>query len=588
MYTPGSSCSMDPTGGGPISQLWAFLRAHGLQHLAVDLVRHRVHSVESIAHNASQLVEAGMREADVSQLLECIQPSRSQNPRGRSDLPPIRPNGQRASFTLALVAAEPNNRKRSLEDLDRDILARSTEPAQVSRLRTYRAICSAWGIAAFPLSVENIRCCAASLKAGRYRSASLYLQAAVNHQLRFLREPVHPLLRSTIKDVVRSIKRGLGPSRLKEGFDVFALTSIVDVDDDSPFDFRRPSHLVDVCILGCWYMLREIELAGAYRQHLTIEADEVRLLIPVHKTATSGTLTQRSLRCPCSTIIHRLCPWHAAERHLIRLNGMKVQSTSVFPLMPDSNGQVISKATFVEALRDLLTLAGVSVWMEVDEGHRLSRFGGHALRVSGAMMLANAQVPLYLIQLLQRWSSSAVERYVQCAPLTTVPSVPTGVLSGQDIGLPSALMSSSATTPSATPNPGTPGMVVQQQVVQPSTQDDRVPGIQGQMDKMQKELQAMKSLISTPEVTLVVRPRSRVVHLATVDEQSNMPQVWQTKCGWSYGCSRFFRIPCIEERFSKCKKCFAVDAGQQDPADSDGSSRPAISSSDSSSSDSTS
>ena len=203
-------------------------------------------------------------------------------------------------------------------------------------------------------------------------------------------------------------------------------------------------------------------------------------------------------------------------------------------------------------------------------------------------MLANAQVPLYLIQLLGRWSSSAVERYVQCAPLTTVPSVPTGVLSGQDIGLPSALMSSSATTPSATPNPGTPGMVVQQQVVQPSTQDDRVPGIQGQMDKMQKELQAMKSLISTPEVTLVVRPRSRVVHLATVDEQSNMPQVWQTKCGWSYGCSRFFRIPCIEERFSKCKKCFAVDAGQQDPADSDGSSRPAISSSDSSSSDSTS
>ena len=438
--------------GVPLSHLWEFLRQHGLQQHAVNLIRHGVHSVEGIQHQSAQLVADGMSESDVGQLLACIHPERPQLERGRADLPSLQHNAQTASFTLALVAAQPDNRKRALDELDRDILARSSEPAQVSRLKTYRALCGA----PFPLSVENIRCYAASLKAGGYRSAYLYFQAAVNHQLWFLREPVHPLLRSTIKDVVRSIKRGLGPSRLKEGFDVFALASLVDADDADPFDFQRPAHLVDVCILGCWFMLREIELAGAFRQHLTLDHDEIRLLIPVHKTATAGSLTSRSLRCPCRTIVHRLCPWHTAERHLIRLTSMSgIRPGSPSPLMPDRNGNVVTKA-----------MAGISVYHEGEEHHKLPRFGGHAMRVSGAMVLANAQVPVYLIQLLGRWSSSAVERYIQNAPLTSVPSVPGGVLGQQDMSLPLAFSGSSAATPTLTPSPSTPAPVLQTVVQQ--------------------------------------------------------------------------------------------------------------------------
>ena len=573
--------------GVPLSHLWDFLRQHGLQHLAVSLIRRGVHSVEGIQHMAPQLVGAGMREADVSQLLSCIHPEKTTQKRGRADLPPLSQNGQRASFTLALVAAQPNNRKRALDELDKDILSRSSEPAQVSRLKTYRALCAAWGVAPFPLAVENIRCCAASLKAGGYRSAALYFQAAVNHQLRFMREPVHPLLRATIKDVVRSIRRGLGPSRLKEGFDVFALTSLVDPDDSEPFDFRRPSHLVDVCILACWFMLRELEVAGSLRQHLTIEYDEVRLLIPVHKTATAGTLTTRSLRCPCRTLVHRLCPWHTAERHLIRVNSLqRGQDAASCPLMPDSYGKVVTKAAFIEALRDLLTLAGVSVYTESDEGNRVPRFGGHALRVSGAMMLANAQVPVYLIQLLGRWSSSAVERYIQSAPLTSVPSVPSGVLGQQDLSLPVSLAATPAHAAAGTPSPSTPAPVVQQIVRTTNQPDERVPALAGQMATLQQELHAIRGLISTPDTTLICRPRSRVVHLAMIDEVSNVPQVWQTKCGWSYGLSRFFRVPVIVDRFAKCKKCFPPEQGQADPLDSDGSSGSAGSSEGSSSSDS--
>lgn len=574
--------------GTSLSPLWEFLRRNRLQHLAVELVRHGVHTVEGIAHQSAQLVADGMQECDVSQLLACIQPERQQEQRGRSDLPPLYQNGQRASFTLALVAAQPNDRKRALDDLDRDVLARSTEPAQQSRVRTYRALCAAWGVAPFPLSVENIRCSAASFKAGGYRSAALYLQAAVNYQIRFMKEPIHPLLRATIKDVVRSIKRGLGPARLKEGFDVFSLSSVVDTDDMAPFDFRRPSHLVDVCIIGCWFMLREIELAGAYRQHLTIEADQVHLLIPVHKTASAGALTNRSLRCPCKTLVHRLRPWHAAERHLIRLNMMDSKKSSIAsPLMPDPAGNVVTKAAFIDALRMMLLKAGISVYVVGESGQQLPRFGGHSMRVSGAMMLANAQVPLYLIQMLGRWSSSSVERYVQNAPLNSVPSLPSGVFGQQDFNLPVSLVGSQP-GPHNVPNPSTPAMAPSVVVQPAATSDDRVPALTAVVDSIKQELQIMRGLISTPESIFIARPRSKVVHLARVDEHSNIPQVWQTKCGWSYGCSCFFRVPSIEDRHSKCKKCFPSGDGHLDPADSEESQDEADSSGDSSSSESSS
>ena len=567
-----------------VSPLWDLLRRNGLEHIAVVLVKHGVHSVNGLAHQATQLVDAGVEESDVTRLLSCIYPETTQTPRGRGDLPVLHQSGQRASLTLALVAAQPNNRKRSLDDLDKDILARSSEPAQLSRLRTYGALCAAWGVAPFPLSVESIRCCAASLKAGHYRSAALYFQAAVNHQLRFLREPVHPLLRSTIKDVNRSIKRGLGPARLKEGFDVFVLSQLVDTSDADPFDFRRPSHLADVVIIGSWFMLREIELAGAYRQHLTIEAGEIRLLIPVHKTASAGTLTSRSLRCPCRTVEHRLCPWHAAERHLIRLNGMPASRSSVVqPLMPDPLGNVVTKIAFVEALRQMLTRAGVTVFLEGDDGQQIPRFGGHSMRVSGAMMLANAKVPVYLIQLLGRWSSSAIERYIQQAPLTSVPSLPDGVLGSQSLQIPEA-WEASPSTPGQLVSPPTPAPVVHQLTQQVHQYDGRVPALASQVETLQREVQVMRGLISTPEATFVSRPRSRVVHISLIDEQSNIPQVWQTKCGWSYGCSRFFRLQVIEDRFTKCKKCFPEEHGP-DRIDSDDSDVANSSSSDSSSSD---
>ncbi len=312
-----------------LSELRGALRAARSQHVAVDLIELGVRSIDDLVRESARLIEHGMSEKDIQEILQKCQPSRRSTSTARSDLPPVQELSRLTSFTLALRAAQPNNRKRSLEELDRDVVARSSAPSHESRLKTFRALAAAWEVQPFPLSVESVRCVAASLKAG-YRSAQLYFQSAINFQLRTLRKVVHPLLRSLIKDTVRTIKRGLGPAHLKHGFDPFLVTGLTDPNDSDPFDPDRLSHFVDVVVIAVWFMLREIEIASARQRHLFHEGSELHMVIPVHKTSSEGAYTTRILRCGCQAIAQRL------YAHLIRLSGHPMNRPgSSLPLVPD-------------------------------------------------------------------------------------------------------------------------------------------------------------------------------------------------------------------------------------------------------------
>ena len=50
----------------------------------------------------------------------------------RGDLPPVGDMARRAPFTLALKAAQPNNRKRAIAELDQDVVASSSAPTTSS------------------------------------------------------------------------------------------------------------------------------------------------------------------------------------------------------------------------------------------------------------------------------------------------------------------------------------------------------------------------------------------------------------------------------------------------------------------------
>ena len=552
-----------------LSRLWDLLRAAHVQHLAVPLLRLGVRSADDLIRDSEKILASGVPEHELQSLLEARIPSVPAQVAARRDLPPVGDMAGRASFTLALKAAQPNNRKRALKELDQDVVARSSAPSQESRLRTFRALAAAWEVDPFPLSAESIRCVAASLKAGGYRSSRLYFQAAIKYQLRILHDTVHPLLRSLIRDMNRSIKRGLGPSQLKHGFDPFLLTGLIDSADSDPFDSERVTHMVDVILLAVWFMLREIEIANCLNSHLLLEGNELHLIIPVHKTSSEGSLTTRVLKCGCRTMLHRLCPWHCAERHLIRLAGHESHRFGgTLPLLPDRSGRVISKYKFIDLLRNVLSCAGIPVVYHDEKGQEFHRFGGHCLRVSGAMMLAASGTPTSLIQLLGRWSSSAVERYVQQAPMTSVPSIPANVLQGDQV---EAFEVNRALDNQA---PSTPGVraISTDRPPPPSQQRDAraMQGIVTKLNAMESEIKMLSELIAKPDETLVVRHKSNIVHLASIDERQNEPVTWHTRCGWYYGCKRFFRVSAVNDRQRRCQKCFQL--GHQGVESPDGGS----------------
>ncbi len=215
--------------------LWAALAKTGLGHHAPVFLELDVTGPNDLVAKSAEVLAKGVKQVELEHVLAALTPTPSVVATGRKDHPTLFSQSGKASLTLALAAAQPNQRKRALEELDNDILSHSSKPANDSRLRTFLAICSAWEVEAFPLSPICIRCVGASFKAGCYRSAGIYFQTAMGYQLRSMGVPVSPFIRSVIRDVVRSVRRGLGPSTLKTGFDVAVLGKLVDPDDDHPF-----------------------------------------------------------------------------------------------------------------------------------------------------------------------------------------------------------------------------------------------------------------------------------------------------------------------------------------------------------------
>ena len=567
----------------PIAGLWEALRRACLGHLAVPLISHGIRSVDDVCRRAEELMAAGVPRSDVEALLAALAPEPSSvDEPGRGDHPVCRPSAQRASFTLALQAAQPNNRKRALESLQDDMLSRSTGPAQASRVRTYRALCSAWGVTAFPMSTESVKCVGASLKAGFYRSPQLYFQAAMGHQMRALGWPVEAMVKGLVKEVVRSVKRGLGPAKLKDSFDVWSLQAATISEDDEPFSLDSVEHCTDMAIIGCWWMLRELEMSAAKAHHLYVDGGLANLLLPVHKTETAGSLSVRSLGCACKDSQLRLCPWHAVERHLVWVyNHGSYRSQRHFPLFPDENGQHPSKQRVISAFHSVLSAVGIDLWRTDEHGSPKARFGGHVLRVSGAQFLASAGISLQHIQLLGRWSSLAVQRYVQLAPLAIVPHLPERVLQNSgplaedaEVMASKALSSGSQIEPSGAVAGG-----------------DMVPAFAGppddamaqRMSVLEEAMVSLRAAMIPPERPYVVRAKSRVVHLAQHDEFNNAPLDWRSKCGWRYGTSNFYRIVQLAAEHHRCKKCFNLAADDEDAASlSDSSSSGVTSSTDSS------
>ena len=109
------------------------------------------------------------------------------------------------------------------------------------------------------------------------------------------------------------------------------------------------------------------------------------------------------------------------KRHMARIRLLGADATSPrAPLFPSGTGGVLSKDQFIRASRATLRACGVETTREF-EGLLLERFTGHIARISGVQWLHNVGVPMQMLQLLGRWASLTILRYLQAAPLQKLP-----------------------------------------------------------------------------------------------------------------------------------------------------------------------
>ena len=547
-----------------LEELWGALRGAGLEELAPSLIRHGVVSLNILSSKYEELRSAGVHGWQIEAILASggtPTAGSEVNPQNadRGDLP-VRNMGKRASMQAALEAAQPNQRQKALASLDQDILAKSTNPAAEARVRTYLALCRAWEVPGFPLDCHNIRCFGASLKAGGYRSAAVYFQAICGHQQRVLRTPVPAIVKLGIRDCVRSIQRGLGERKLKDSFNGLLIGNMAFSTDELPFSFENIAHCRDMAVIGMWFMLREVEMASARAGDLRLEGREVCLCIPIHKTDHKGRFTERSLTCSCTAKIHGLCVWHSSERHLLRLEAhCQDEPRQQLPPFPDQGGRTASKQTSIEAFRRVIEHTGTVLTRMGPDGQESQRFHGHVLRISGAQMLSSSGVELALIQLLGRWTSTAVLRYTQDSALIRVPNIPQQVLSGDDSHVQKIQMQvvqSEAAASSVAPVGRAPAPAA------------RPKALAADIRGLRAELEQVRQAVQKPPQTYVFRPKAKILHKSSQYEENNEPSRWRTPCGWNYGCKTCLRTTDKEDGTRKCRKCFNLsDASSSDSSE---------------------
>ncbi|CAK0866697.1 unnamed protein product [Prorocentrum cordatum] len=131
---------------------------------------------------------------------------------------------------------------------------------------------------------------------------------------------------------------------------------------------------------------------------MALELDEAAL-------ARGGPAAPGSMPCACCAI-HR-------QLDFLDSRGWTDPST---PLFPTETGGTATKEAVVKTFEAIASKLGLPI---VDQGgYRL--WGGHSLRVTGAQWLASQGVSIAVIQLLARWNSDVVFRYVSEAPLLTL------------------------------------------------------------------------------------------------------------------------------------------------------------------------
>ena len=209
---------------------------------------------------------------------------------------------------------------RAVIQLERGIKADSTHVSDDSRLCSMASWLQQWKLDLFPPTVATVKALAASLKAGGYRSANVYLHVYRRECERRGYE-IGSLLRGDLKDYRRSCERGLGGSVRPRALPLECFGSLPA--DRSAWIADGPVNPKAAIICGAWWMCREVELATARARLVEIRWEVEPPLatwhLPTSKADPKALGMARTLKCNCMEFGRARCPVHVMWDHLAYL-----------------------------------------------------------------------------------------------------------------------------------------------------------------------------------------------------------------------------------------------------------------------------
>ena len=205
-------------------------------------------------------------------------------------------------------------------------------------------------------------------------------------------------------------------------------------------------------------------------------------------------------------------------RHLAMLRRWfpdKIDPPVGMPLIPGPGGDTISQAQIIQLFRDAIKLTGNTIKRPgPSTGEPLPRFS-RAPAVCPRMGYS-----VEAVQLIGRWGSDAIRRYIQEAPLQL------------------------------------------QHIANPRAPTYNETSNQQFRSMIQKEVRALQHKY------WVVNPMAKVCHVPAVPETCIDNSRWVTLCGWNYGTS-LYRKQLIKPTTNYCIKCSFLASHKEIDVDSE-------------------
>ena len=314
----------------------------------------------------------------------------------------------------------------ALEELQRDFVSASGRGPAESRLRTVQHMLGLWGLHPLPPTQQHVLALGATLKKGGYRSPEQYLSTYKVWAERQGFAFDAPTLRA-LADAKRSATRGIGGSIKTMGLPLHLLGELPG--SRTSWTPSGPLSPRNAKVAGAWFMTRELELSCARAAMVTFDLSSgspvARWHLPASKTDAKAEGVARSHGCACGDgPPNPACPAHALWDQRIFLKrtfpDRWVGDTPDWslPLFPSASGAVCTKAAMAATIMKAAELLK-SPLSSPDGSERIT---GHTLRATGAQGLARLGIDLWAIQLMGRWGSDVVRRYVREVALESAAS----------------------------------------------------------------------------------------------------------------------------------------------------------------------